>query len=183
MHRKYVQQALSLYFAISCLLMFLCLVIVIIDSISMAQTGEFELLPILNVVQFKGNVPFDRQMENLDQARAYIEELYRNGYGQNDPLWRFINATTTIAMVNNLLYHVLLFTDLHIKRYTFILIWFACIIALMLIITERIYVRDCFGASEIKFRFPIAYISWDKVTIPALLFMGFACHKKLSGLK
>ena len=53
MAKKVIKRILCLYFVVSFIMMVSCLCIVIWDCVEKVCYGEFRLLPVLNVVEFK----------------------------------------------------------------------------------------------------------------------------------
>lgn len=179
MARKIMTKMLCLYFVLSCILIAVCFFIVASDFAIKAYFGEFRILPVLNIVQFGPKGTAEEQLENLETEMAFFARLDASGHGADDPLWRFINLSTTIVLCNILFYYFMHLLDVHFPHCIFRLLLIASGIALVLISVIRIYVHNICGNAEMIYRYPIAYISWRELFLPALVFALLTGIKKL----
>lgn len=179
MIRKLIAKMLSLYFVISCILIATCFFIVVTDFAIKVYCGEFRILPVLNIVQLGPKGTAEEQFENLETEMAFFSQLDANGHGVEDPLWRFINISTTIVLCNVFFYYLMHLIGIRFPHYIFQLLLIASGMALVLIVSIRAYVYNICGNIEIKFRYPIAYISWRDLFLPALVFAILTGIKKL----
>ena len=180
---KCIRRILLFHFTCTCILMILCLIIVITDYTTMTYTGQFKLLPILNVSQFKVNGTLDDQFRIVELANAYIHHLNVMGYGIDDPLWCFININTIFALGNVPIYYIVHSIKVQFPRYISIIVWIANIIALALIVIIKCYVDNCYGSIEVEFRFPVAYTQWPRICILtsiliATIYLRRLCKRK-----
>lgn len=142
-----------------------CFCIVCWDSVEKVYDGEFRLLPMLNVSQFKATGTLEEQDIALDNARVFIDQLYMDGYGSSNPLWRFINTSTTIALINLPVYYLLRLFKIELPKWTFKVFAITSGIVLLLILAVRIYVYFCnsYGSQMIEVCYSSAYPSWKIV--------------------
>lgn len=184
---RMLRRMIYVHFLIICLMMVLCLLIVGADCANRASGGEFRLLPALNFGQFKGSGILEEDGDAIVRAVAYEEQLYANGHGPDDPLWHFINVSTTIALCNFLLYCSLRLFNIRFPHWSLRLVQIACGIALLLIFAARIYVRiyarNSYGACWVEEGYPIAFLTlgelMSKLFIPVLILSILVGIKKL----
>ena len=174
MARKILRKILCTHFLATCLLTTICLIIAIADYVNMAVAGEFRILPALNVVQFKGSGILEEDYDTIVKAREFIDRLYENGQGEDNLFWRFINISTAIAICNLFFYYFL-----RLPRWILKMVLIAGGIVLLLMAAVRIYIRDCYGSSQIYFSYPIAYITLKDLFLPIFLLSILTGIKKL----
>ena len=158
MIRKCVQAIASISFAVSFILIILCLVIATEDAVSMIRTGEFKRLPVFNTVQWMSGIDElskEERAEVIDRVGLYfLEELFKD---KHLALWNFINFSTVFCFVNLIAYHVLYYFKIHIRKFFSVLVWAATFIALILIFSARIYASSGDRTLRIPDMFPVAY--------------------------
>ena len=179
MVRKILKKIICAQFLVSCLLMVACLLIVIADCVNMAMVGEFRILPVLNVVQFKSSGILEEDEEIIVKEVAFIDRLYENGQGEDNLFWRFINISTAIALCNLFFYYFLHLLDVRLPRWSLKMVLFAGGIALLLMVAVRIYIRDCYGSGQIYACYPIADITLKDLFLPIFLLSILTGIKKL----
>lgn len=172
MAKKVIKRILCLYFVVSFIMMVSCLCIVIWDCVEKVCYGEFRLLPVLNVVEFKSNGTLDEQDSRmLEKASEYLTQLEMNGYGRDDALWSFINVSTAIALCNLPFYYLLRLFKVQLPHWLFKIFIITSGIALLLMLAVRIFVRtcNCYGATEVKLSYPAAYPTWRELFVPVVV--------------
>lgn len=163
---KILKIGICLYFVVSFVMMLSCLGIICWDTVEKVHNGEFRLLPILNISQFKSNGTLDEQdLLSLNSATTYAYQLYIDGYGTRNPLWRFINISTTMALVNIPIYYLLRLFKAELPKWISKIFAITSAIVLLLIVAVRIYVyfSNCYGSFEIEICYSSAYPSWKVV--------------------
>jgi len=154
-----------LYFVVSFVMMLSCLGIVCWDTAGKLHDGEFRLLPILNISQFKATGTVEEQDVALDNARVYIDQLYIDGYSTRNPLWHYINISTTIALANLPVYYLLRLFKVKLPPWISRIFAITSAIVLLLIVAVRLYIYfcNCYGSLKIEACYSSAYPSWKVV--------------------
>lgn len=92
---------ICLWAALVLALMGVCLGVAVWDGVAWARTGEFQLLPALNVTRFRSDGSLDEEdAQALTGASAFFDELYETGHDERDPLWKFVNVSTWLALLD-----------------------------------------------------------------------------------
>lgn len=163
------QRILSIYFIITFLMMILCCGIIAADCINRARTGEFELLPALNLAQFRSGGTREEINERLPQAVAYVQQLDESNDGGHRSLWTLINISAALSLCNIPFCFLLRLFDMKFPRPARIALLAGCAAALLLIFAARIYSQGYYGSSELKFRFPMAFLTWREIVQAAFI--------------
>ena len=167
MNIKVVNAMISAYSTFSLVLMASCLCIFIWACLEKALYGEFGILPILNMAQFKNSGVLDEEgSAMLERAVEYLDYLEMNGHGIDDPLWLFANICTTVALCNIPFLYLLRLFKANCSRWVYKVLIISSGLALILISAVRIYTDNCYGSFDIELRYPIAYITWRELVIP-----------------
>jgi len=177
--RKGLLRIVSVYFVISLVLVIVCAGVVAVDCVNRVRTGEFRILPVLDLTQFETGSKIEEVVDPLPQAAAYIQQLNESAHGVGDPLWRFINTVTILSLCNIPLFLILRAAGIRFPRYARRAMLAGCMIALFLIFAARLYVRGTYGRLELRFRYPAAWISWRELGLAAILLGGIAGAVKL----
>lgn len=176
MIRKCLHVICSISFILSFILMVLCLVIVVSDTLSALKTGEFKLLPVFNIVEWVNNIdelPDGEKVKEWNRIGDYfLNYLSKDQYLD---MWHFINRSTTYAFVNLLVYHALFYFKINFRKSLSVMVWTACFISLILIIFARIYVSSGDYEYTIADVFPIAYSIFRRSfnLILSIIFIAF----------
>lgn len=157
------QRILSIYFIITFLMMMLCCGIIAVDCINRARTGEFELLPVLNLAQFRSGGAREEINERLPQAVAYVQQLDESADGGHRSLWTLISISAALSICNIPFCLLLRLLDLKFPRPVRLALPAGCAAALLLILAARMYAHGYYGSSELKFRFPVAFLAWREI--------------------
>ena len=92
---------ICLWAALVLALMGVCLGVAVWDGVAWARTGEFQLLPALNVTRFRSDGSLDEEdAQALTGASSFLDELYETGHDERDPLWKFVNVSTWLALLD-----------------------------------------------------------------------------------
>ena len=180
MFKRCLKMFFSIYFVIAFVSIVICLGLIAVDCVNKASTGEYTIFPAFNFYQYKVGGTVDEQSETLLQVVAYGEQLYELGYGYDDPLWLLINFSTAIALCNLPLYYILHdLLDRKFSRYVRVFMLVGVAIALFFIVAARVFPKGTYAASQIKLRYPVAYLTREEIAIAAIVLIGLAVLKKL----
>ena len=92
---------ICLWAALVLALMGVCLCVAVWDGVAWARTGEFQLLPALNVTRFRSDGSLDEEdAQALTGASSFLDELYETGHDERDPLRKFVNVSTWLALLD-----------------------------------------------------------------------------------
>ena len=169
------KRLLCLWSALALALMTVCLGIAAWDVAALARTGEFQLLPALNVRQFRSDGSLDEEdAEALTGAVAFDQELYETGHDERDPLWKFINISTWIALLQLPLFFLFWMFDVRAPRWAKAAFAISFGIALLLILGARLCARDAYGGFIIEMCYSAAYIDPRALLIPIFALLVLA---------
>ena len=169
------KRLLCLWSALALALMTVCLGIAAWDVAALARTGEFQLLPALNVRQFRSDGSLDEEdAEALTGAVAFDQELYETGHDERDPLWKFINISTWIALLQLPLFFLFWMFDVRAPRWAKAAFAISFGIALLLIFGARLCARDAYGGFIIEMCYSAAYIDPRALLIPIFALLALA---------
>ena len=169
------KRLLCLWSALALALMTVCLGIAAWDVAALARTGEFQLLPALNVRQFRSEGSLDEEdAEALTGAVAFDQELYETGHDERDPLWKFINISTWIALLQLPLFFLFWMFDVRAPRWAKEAFAISFGIALLLIFGARLCARDAYGGFIIEMCYSAAYIDPRALLIPIFALLALA---------
>ena len=169
------KRLLCLWSALALALMTVCLGIAAWDVAALARTGEFQLLPALNVRQFRSDGSLDEEdAEALTGAVAFDQELYETGHDERDPLWKFINISTWIALLQLPLFFLFWMFDVRAPRWAKAAFAISFGIALLLILGARLCARDAYGGFIIEMCYSAAYIDPRALLIPIFALLALA---------
>ena len=169
------KRLLCLWSALALALMTVCLGIAAWDVAALARTGEFQLLPALNVRQFRSDGSLDEEdAEALTGAVAFDQELYETGHDERDPLWKFINISTWIALLQLPLFSLFWMFDVRAPRWAKAAFAISFGIALLLILGARLCARDAYGGFIIEMCYSAAYIDPRALLIPIFALLALA---------
>ena len=169
------KRLLCLWSALALALMTVCLGIAAWDVAALARTGEFQLLPALNVRQFRSDGSLDEEdAEALTGAVAFDQELYETGHDERDPLWKFINISTWIALLQLPLFFLFWMFDVRVPRWAKAAFAISFGIALLLILGARLCARDAYGGFIIEMCYSAAYIDPRALLIPIFALLVLA---------
>ena len=169
------KRLLCLWSALALALMTVCLGIAAWDVAALARTGEFQLLPALNVRQFRSDGSLDeKDAEALTGAVAFDQELYETGHDERDPLWKFINISTWIALLQLPLFFLFWMFDVRAPRWAKAAFAISFGIALLLILGARLCARDAYGGFIIEMCYSAAYIDPRALLIPIFALLALA---------
>ena len=169
------KRLLCLWSALALALMTVCLGIAAWDVAALARTGEFQLLPALNVRQFRSDCSQgEADAEALTGAVAFDQELYEAGHDERDPLWKFINISTWIALLQLPLFFLFWMFDVRAPRWAKAAFVISFGIALLLILGARLCARDAYGGFIIEMCYSAAYIDPRALLIPIFALLALA---------
>ena len=169
------KRLLCLWSALALALMTVCLGIAAWDVAAMARTGEFQLLPALNVRQFRSDGSLDEEdAAALTGAVAFDQELYETGHDERDPLWKFINISTWIALLQLPLFFLFWMFDVRAPRWAKAAFAISFGIALLLILGARLCARGAYGGFIIEMCYSAAYIDPRALLIPIFALLALA---------
>ena len=169
------KRLLCLWSALALALMTVCLGIAAWDVAALARTGEFQLLPALNVRQFRSDGSLDEEdADALTGAVAFDQELYETGHDERDPLWKFINISTWIALLQLPLFFLFWMFDVRAPRWAKAAFAISFGIALLLILGARLCARDAYGGFIIEMCYSAAYIDPRALLIPIFALLVLA---------
>ena len=169
------KRLLCLWSALALALMTVCLGIAAWDVAALARTGEFQLLPALNVRQFRSDGSLDEEdADALTGAVAFDQELYETGHDERDPLWKFINISTWIALLQLPLFFLFWMFDVRAPRWAKAAFAISFGIALLLILGARLCARDAYGGFIIEMCYSAAYIDPRALLIPIFALLALA---------
>ena len=169
------KRLLCLWSALALALMTVCLGIAAWDVAALARTGEFQLLPALNVRQFRSDgLQGEADAEALTGAVAFDQELYEAGHDERDPLWKFINISTWIALLQLPLFFLFWMFDVRAPRWAKAAFVISFGIALLLILGARLCARDAYGGFIIEMCYSAAYIDPRALLIPIFALLALA---------
>ena len=169
------KRLLCLWSALALALMTVCLGIAAWDAAALARTGEFQLLPALNVRQFRSDGSLDEEdAEALTGAVAFDQELYETGHDERDPLWKFINISTWIALLQLPLFFLFWMFDVRAPRWAKAAFAISFGIALLLILGARLCARDAYGGFILEMCYSAAYIDPRALLIPIFALLALA---------
>lgn len=58
-------------------------------------------MPALNVTRFRSDGSLDEEdAQALTGASSFLDELYETGHDERDPLWKFVNVSTWLALLD-----------------------------------------------------------------------------------
>lgn len=180
MFKRYMQKVLSIYFVISFVLIAACLGLVAVDCVNNVSAGEYRIFPAFNFFQYKVGGTSDEQAATLLQVAAYDQQLYELGRYYDDPLWLFINISTAISLCNLPLYYILHFLlNMKFPRYARAFMIAGVAISLFFIFAARVFPNGTYAMTQIKLRYPVAYLTGRELAIPAIALLEFTAIKKL----
>ena len=169
------KRLLCLWSALALALMTVCLGIAAWDVAALARTGEFQLLPALNVRQFRSDgLQGEADDKTLTGAVAFIDELHETGHDERDPLWKFINISTWIALLQLPLFFLFWMFDVRAPRWAKAAFAISFGIALLLILGARLCARDAYGGFIIEMCYSAAYIDPRALLIPIFALLALA---------
>lgn len=169
------KRLLCLWSALALALMTVCLGIAAWDAAALARTGEFQLLPALNVRQFRSDgLQGEADAEALTGAVAFDQELYETGHDERDPLWKFINISTWIALLQLPLFFLFWMFDVRAPRWAKAAFAISFGIALLLILGARLCARDAYGGFILEMCYSAAYIDPRALLIPIFALLALA---------
>ena len=169
------KRLLCLWSALALALMTVCLGIAAWDVAALARTGEFQLLPALNVRQFRSDgLQGEADDKTLTGAVAFIDELHETGHDERDPLWKFINISTWIALLQLPLFFLFWMFDVRAPRWAKAAFAISFGIALLLIFGARLCARDAYGGFIIEMCYSAAYIDPRALLIPIFALLALA---------
>ena len=169
------KRLLCLWSALALALMTVCLGIAAWDAAALARTGEFQLLPALNVRQFRSDgLQGEADDKTLTGAVAFIDELHETGHDERDPLWKFINISTWIALLQLPLFFLFWMFDVRAPRWAKAAFAISFGIALLLILGARLCARDAYGGFILEMCYSAAYIDPRALLIPIFALLALA---------
>ena len=169
------KRLLCLWSALALALMTVCLGIAAWDVAALARTGEFQLLPALNVRQFRSDgLQGEADDKTLTGAVAFIDELHETGHDERDPLWKFINISTWIALLQLPLFFLFWMFDVRAPRWAKAAFAISFGIALLLILGARLCARDAYGGFILEMCYSAAYIDPRALFIPIFALLALA---------
>ena len=169
------KRLLCLWSALALALMTVCLGIAAWDAAALARTGEFQLLPALNVRQFRSDgLQGEADDKTLTGAVAFIDELHETGHDERDPLWKFINISTWIALLQLPLFFLFWMFDVRAPRWAKAAFAISFGIALLLILGARLCARDAYGGFILEMCYSAAYIDPRVLLIPIFALLALA---------
>ena len=169
------KRLLCLWSALALALMTVCLGIAAWDVAALARTGEFQLLPALNVRQFRSDgLQGEADDKTLTGAVAFIDELHETGHDERDPLWKFINISTWIALLQLPLFFLFWMFDVRAPRWAKAAFAISFGIALLLILGARLCARDAYGGFILEMCYSAAYIDPRALLIPIFALLALA---------
>lgn len=169
------KRLLCLWSALALALMTVCLGITAWDAAALARTGEFQLLPALNVRQFRSDgLQGEADDKTLTGAVAFIDELHETGHDERDPLWKFINISTWIALLQLPLFFLFWMFDVRAPRWAKAAFAISFGIALLLILGARLCARDAYGGFILEMCYSAAYIDPRVLLIPIFALLALA---------
>ena len=132
-------------------------------------------MPALNVRQFRSDGSLDEEdAEALTGAVAFDQELYETGHDERDPLWKFINISTWIALLQLPLFFLFWMFDVRAPRWAKAAFAISFGIALLLILGARLCARDAYGGFIIEMCYSAAYIDPRALLIPIFALLVLA---------
>ena len=169
------KRLLCLWSALALALMTVCLGIAAWDAAALARTGEFQLLPALNVRQFRSDgLQGEADDKTLTGAVAFIDELHETGHDERDPLWKFINISTWIALLQLPLFFLFWMFDVRAPRWAKAAFAISFGIALLLILGARLCARNAYGGFILEMCYSAAYIDPRALLIPIFALLALA---------
>ena len=157
--------------------MITCLGIAVADCANKAREGEFTILPILNLAQYKTGSTTEEINETRAQVAAYLQQIYGDDYFydtyESEPPWRFINISTALSLCNFLLFCALHLLDIKFPRHVRTLMLTSCIIALLLILASRLYAQGTYCYSQLEHKYPVSFLSLKDI-VQAVFITGAA---------
>ena len=169
------KRLLCLWSALALALMTVCLGIAAWDVAALARTGEFQLLPALNVRQFRSDgLQGEADDKTLTGAVAFIDELHETGHDERDPLWKFINISTWIALLQLPLFFLFWMFDVRAPRWAKAAFAISFGIALLLILGARLCARNAYGGFILEMCYSAAYIDPRALLIPIFALLALA---------
>lgn len=179
MKKKAAKKVLKIYAVCSLALISCCVCLFVWSGLEKAFYGEFRVLPVLNMAQFVSDDVSGAEADAmLVGAVEYISQLETNGRGWRDPLWRFINISTTAALCNLPLWYLLWVFKARNAPWINKVLLIAGAVAMILIAAVRIYIDNSYGSVAVADRYPIAYITWRDLFFPALVLFLLTCIAK-----
>ena len=169
------KRLLCLWSALALALMTVCLGIAAWDVAALARTGEFQLLPALNVRQFRSDgLQGEADDKTMTGAVAFIDELHETGHDERDPLWKFINISTWIALLQLPLFFLFWMFDVRAPRWAKAAFAISFGIALLLILGARLCARNAYGGFILEMCYSAAYIDPRALLIPIFALLALA---------
>ncbi len=181
MMRKFIQVIASITFVVSFILLILCLIIAVDDTVSAIETGEFKRLPVFNTVNWIKDInklSKEEQDEVWNKSGAYfLNEVWKDEHME---VWYFINSCTASAFDNLLIYHLLYYFKIRFRKFFSVLVWTNCLIALILILSARIYAGSGDLTLNLSYMFPAAYsiFRWSFNFVISIIFIVFTHFMK-----
>lgn len=180
MKKKAAKKVLKIYAVCSLVLISCCVCLFAWSGLEKAVYGEFRVLPVLNMAQFESfDGVWDEEADAmLVGAAEYTSQLEESGRGRRDPLWCFINISTAATLCNLPLWYLLRVFKARNDSWVNKVLLIAGALAVVLIAAVRIYIDHSYGNSAVEARYPITYITWRDLFLPALVLFLLTCIAK-----
>ena len=154
-----VRKMLSVYCSTTAILVFCCIAILAIDSVSAIMQNEHLLLPELGLAEYKviSNLPY-----NVSEANKYFEQIYQNGYNPYDYLHIFVSLVPSLSICNMLLLLLPAKCKLRPSKNIMLFTGLSGLLSLLLFLVLRIYMYGSYGDLEASRIYPFAYIIFPR---------------------
>lgn len=74
-------------------------------------------MPALNVTRFRSDGSLDEEdAQALTGASSFLDELYETGHDERDPLWKFVNVSTWLALLDLPFFYLLRLLGVRLPR-------------------------------------------------------------------
>ena len=171
---------ICLWAALVLALMGVCLGVAVWDGVAWARTGEFQLLPALNVTRFRSDGSLDEEdAQALTGASSFLDELYETGHDERDPLWKFVNVSTWLALLDLPFFYLLRLLGVRLPRGAKVALALSAGIALLLIAAARFCARGCYGGFIIETCYSAAFIEPRALFLPIAALLALTLIARL----
>lgn len=169
---------ICLWAALVLALMGVCLCVAVWDGVAWARTGEFQLLPALNVTRFRSDGSLDEEdAQALTGASSFLDELYETGHDERDPLRKFVNVSTWLALLDLPFFYCGSWRAPAARGKVARALCTG--IALLLVAVARFCARGCYGGFIIEMCYSAAFIEPRALFLPIAALLALTLIARL----